>query len=416
LTNTNSYYGSTLVSGGTLEIMNNVLPSGSANISSNAVLDYNYNTRILGQGITYTGTGTLRVDGAGGQVVFGPGATYVDFSPGALIDVEAGTLFGSSSWQGYWGNNFASLNVASNATFDAVEAGYASAMQIDALTGAGTFQGGYFGNANGGLTTLTIGVAGGGGTFSGRLLNDANARLGIVKVGAGTEILTGTNNTYSGNTTVGGGTFVLNGNAGTGTVTVTNGTLAGTGTIAGAVVVGANGTIAPGWPTGTLSISNSLNLMGRTLMTLNSGANSKIVGLTNVTYGGTLIITNLGGQLTVGDTFPLFSTASWSGNFASITGSAGNGLAFSFNPTNGVLSVVTGLPTTPTSLYSTVHPGSLTVIWPANYPGWILQAQTNNYPRGLGTNWADVPGSTAVNSMSFPVSSTNCVFFRLRLP
>jgi autotransporter-associated beta strand protein len=417
LTNLESYHGSTIVSNGVLEIANNLLPSSSAMISSNGVLDYNYSSRIITAGtIAYTGTGTLRADGAGGQVVFGPGPTYVNFSPGALINVEAGILFGSSSWQGYWANNFASINVASNAIFDAVEAGYAAAMQIDALTGAGTFQGGYSGNANGGLTTLTIGVAGGSGTFGGRLLDDASARLGIVKVGAGTEILTGANNMYSGNTTVGGGTLVINGNAGTGPVTVTNGTLAGTGTIAGAVVVGANGTLAPGWPTGTLTLTESLTLAGTTRMALNSGAHSQIAGLAKVSYGGALVITNLGGPLSLGDTFNLFSAGSWSGNFASVTASAGNGLGFSFNPTNGVLSVVSGLPTTPTSLYYSMHSGSLTVNWPANYTGWILQAQTNNCLRGLGTNWADVSGSAAVNSMSFPVSSTNCVFFRLRLP
>ena len=62
----------------------------------------------------------------------------------------------------------------------AVEAGLASAMQIDALSGAGTFQGGYSGNPNGGLSTLTIGITNGSGTFNGKFQNDMNARLGII--------------------------------------------------------------------------------------------------------------------------------------------------------------------------------------------------------------------------------------------
>lgn len=413
-TSNESYFGNTVVSNGVLEIVNNLPPSPTVIISSNAVLDYNYNARILGSGVTYLGTGTLRIDGTGGNVVFGPGATYVDFSPGAWVDVEAGQLTGSSSWEGYWNNNCASLNIASNAVFDAVEASFASAMQIDALTGAGTFSGGYVSNPNGGLTTLTIGIAGGSGTFSGKLLNDVNARLGIVKVGAGTEILTGTNNTYSGNTIVGGGSLIINGNAGTGTVTVTNGTLGGTGTIAGAVTVVTNGAFAPG--IGTFTISNTLTLAGNTIFSLNTGTYSKVTGLSNVTYGGTLTITNVGAPLVAGLTYNLFSTAAHSGNFASVTGYAGNNLAFNFNPTNGVLSVVQTSASAPANLSFTTHPGTFTVNWPSNYTGWTLQVQTNDFQHGLGTNWVDVPGSAEVSSLDFPSTTNGSVFFRLRLP
>ncbi len=388
LTSPESYFGSTIISNGTLESVNNQLPSTAVTISSNAVLEYNFTGRILGSGVTYTGTGTLRADGPG-NVVFGPGVTYVDFSPGAWIDVESGLLTGSSSYGGVWASNYASLNIASNAVFDAVEAGFAGAMQIDALTGAGTFQGGYHGNANGGLTTLSIGIANGSGTFSGKFLDDINARLGIVKTGNGTEIFTGTNNTYSGNTVVKNGTLAINGTAGTGSVTVSNGILAGGGSIAGPVLITNNGTLAPGWPTGMLTMTNTLNLAGNTLITLNSGANSKVAGLASITYGGTLTVTNIGGALHPGDTFTLFSAAAWSGNFATVTGS---GVALNFNPTNGVLTVVAVLPTAPTNIYYTVHPGSLTVNWPANYTGWILQAQTNSFPRRAQHELGGCPG------------------------
>jgi hypothetical protein len=45
----------------------------------------------------------------------------VDFSPGALIDVEGAgtTLVGSSDGDGQWAGNCASLNVAAGSTFDA---------------------------------------------------------------------------------------------------------------------------------------------------------------------------------------------------------------------------------------------------------------------------------------------------------
>jgi len=194
------------VTGGTLEVSGATLYSANINIGSGATLAYNYSNRVLLPTTTYTGTGTLQF--TGGNPTFGPGYINVDFSPGALIDVVSGELTGSSSYGGFWTQNEASMNVAAGATFDAVESGPTGTMQIDALTGAGTFQGGYSGNGNGGLSTVTIGVAGGSGTFSGNFLNDIFARLGIVKTGSGTETFAGTNS-YAGGTTVNGGDLVI---------------------------------------------------------------------------------------------------------------------------------------------------------------------------------------------------------------
>ena len=42
--------------------------------------------------------------------------------------------------------------------------------------------------------------------------------------------------------------------------------------------------------------------------------------------------------------------------------------------------------------------------------------QTNPPGQGLGGLWTDVAGSTAANTMTFPLSRTNSVFYRLRLP
>jgi hypothetical protein len=61
-----------------------------------------------------------------------------------------------------------------------------------------------------------------------------------------------------------------------------------------------------------------------------------------MTYGGTLAVSNLGGSLHVGDTFQLFLNSGSAGNFTSITGSPGAGMSYSFNPSTGILSVVSG--------------------------------------------------------------------------
>jgi hypothetical protein len=68
-------------------------------------------------------------------------------------------------------------------------------------------------------------------------------------------------------------------------------------------------------------------------------------------------------------------------------------------------------------LSSTVTNGSLQLSWPPDHTGWQLQMQSNPVTVGLGSNWINVPGSTAVNSMNIPISKTNdCVFFRLVYP
>jgi len=82
----------------------------------------------------------------------------------------------------------------------------------------------------------------------------------LVKDGAGTLTLGGTNN-YSGTTTVSAGTLLINGDStlATGTVTVSTGaTLGGSGTIGGALSV--SGTLAPGNSPANLTVNNNITL------------------------------------------------------------------------------------------------------------------------------------------------------------
>jgi len=105
-----------------------------------------------------------------------------------------------------------------------------------------------------------------------------------------------------------------------------------------------------------------------------------------------------------------------------------NGVALaggSYNATNlsrfitggGVLTVVGTIPLTPTSISYSVSGGRLTINWPANYLGWVLQSQTNGLNAGLGTNWVDVAGSADVTSTNLPVNpAIPATFYRLRYP
>ena len=72
------------------------------------------------------------------------------------------------------------------------------------------------------------------------------------------------------------------------------------------------------------------------------------------------------------------------------------------------------VPTTPTNLSCSVSNNTLTLFWPSNYLGWVLQAQTNSLNTGLTTNWITVPGSSAVTTTNVSLGGTNAaVFYRL---
>ncbi len=168
---------------------------------------------------------------------------------------------------------------------------------------------------------------------------------------AGTGIVTlATTNTYTGTTTVSGGTLVVSGTLPAGTVTVTsNAWLGGTGMIYGPTAVQPGGIIAPG--TGgtnvaTLTISNSLNLVGNALFTMNrtnTPSASKLAGLGSVTLGGTLTVTNVGAtNFVIGDSFTLIQATTYSGSFTNIILPVlPDGLSWNTNQlaVNGTLSV-----------------------------------------------------------------------------
>jgi len=68
----------------------------------------------------------------------------------------------------------------------------------------------------------------------------------------------------------------------------------------------------------------------------------------------------------------------------------------------------------PTNITASVSGNTLTIAWPADHIGWILQAQTNGWSTG---QWFDLPGSAAVKAMLNPINLGNpAVFYRLRQP
>lgn len=192
-------------------------------------------------------------------------------------------------------------------------------------------------------------------------------------------------------------------------------TFGGFGTVNGNLQ--ANGPLAPGDSVGTLTVNGNLTIAGNLLIDVNkslaqSNDLTTVSGALNRTGSGSVIISNLGPVLTVGDTFTLFNQPVVGGDAMSITGGGAtwqNNLAV-----DGSIVVLSVSPTGPTNaepISYTFTSGNLNLNWPTT--GWRLQTQTNN----LSTNWVDWPNSTTVNAVSIPINPTNrAVFFRLVYP
>ena len=166
---------------------------------------------------------------------------------------------------------------------------------------------------------------------------------GLEKLGNGTLVLTAAN-TYSGSTLITEGVLRVNGQVGADGITNASGYLEGAGLISGPVVVQSGATFCPSNSLGTLSLSNTLTLQAgsTTLIEVNAATSGHdtIQGLSGISYGGTLVVTNLGGTLAVGQSYPVFHAASASGNFANITPKPGADLRWRFDPGSGILSIV----------------------------------------------------------------------------
>jgi len=252
----------------------------------------------------------------------------------------------------------------------------------------------------------------------------ASGTGGLNKIGSGTLNLTGAS-TYTGGTIVSNGTLNVNGSV-VGAATVRSGaTLGGTGSIGGVVTVQSGGTLSAGFGAiGSLSLGASPVLNGSVAAEINRNGGSPLADIITVagpvTYGGTLVITNIGAPLLAGDAFTLVSASGHSGSFSSIVGAPGAGLAYSF--TNGILSVVSAssIANNPTNITSSVSGTTLSLSWPADHLGWFLQSQTNSRAIGLkaaDVNWFDLAGSDSATNATITIDRANpTVFYRLRHP
>jgi T5SS/PEP-CTERM-associated repeat protein len=211
-----------------------------------------------------------------------------------------------------------------------------------------------------------------------------------------------------------------------GLVISSNATLKGAGTIFGNVTISAGGTLSPGSSIGQIVLNGNLvlNNGSTNVMELNAtnGKCDSLVGMTNLTYGGTLLLTNIAGALVDGSSFRLFTASNYSGAFGTIVPiSPGPGLKWNTNElkVDGVLRVFS-LQTAPPSIVGVQSAGSnLQIVASGGIsydPCYLLTTTNISSPTSwevLNTNVFDAAGNTTFTPSVLPGEIAR--FFRLQV-
>ena len=295
-----------VLAGGTLLLSNGDTSSLAFSVTAASTIQNSTSGSATLSGVL-SGAGSWTFNGSGTTVLSGVNT----YSGGTTV--SGGILQGNTlSLQGTIVNNSQVVfDQASQGSYAGVMSGTGSLTKQNAgtliLTGANTYSGG---------TTVSGGTLQGNTlSLQGAILNNSQVVFdqasqgsyagvmsgtgALIKQNAGTLILTGAN-TYSGGTTVTGGTLSLSGGSPTGTGDVfvaSAGTLMGTGAIAGNSIV--SGVLKPGNSPGYLSFTQNLTLNSGSTYQQDIAGNVQANSATPVGASGYYSFVNVGSQLVI---------------------------------------------------------------------------------------------------------------------
>ncbi|MGY4427217.1 outer membrane autotransporter protein [Bradyrhizobium sp. JR6.1] len=331
---------------GTLDIQNggtvNTAPGVTRGIAGiGYYAGSNGTVTIDGAGSSWTHGGVLDVGGGGtGTLTIQNGATASML--GSAVGFAAGsngavTVTGSGS---SWSNSFVllvgdagtgSLTIQNGGSVStplfavANETGSTGTVNIGAGLGQAAA-------APGTLNTPTVTFGSGNGSI---VFNHTSANYtfdpvitgaGSVLVEAGRTILTA-NSTYTGTTTVDGGTLSVNGSIASSSLTSVNagGTLGGNGTV-GNLAIASGGTVAPGNSIGTLNVSGNVSFAAGSIYQVEAnaaGQSDRIIAAGKATLGGgSVLVLAQNGTYAPQTTYTILTANSGvTGTFADVTSS-----------------------------------------------------------------------------------------------
>jgi autotransporter-associated beta strand protein len=409
------------ITGGTMNMGTAAAPTGPFYVASRG------NGSLTVDGSGAFNCGTLDVSRNASGNTFGSVGT-VNLNGGTILCSRVGTATASS--QTNWQNG-------SSATFNF------NGGTLKATAGSATF---FQGSTASPVIPITSIVSSGGAVIDdgGNAITileplqydatlDGDLDGGLTKLGTGTLTLTAAS-TYNGDTAVNAGTLALSASGSisdSDSITVASGatldasgrgdttltlaagqTLTGNGTVKGNVIVGNGATLAPGGSLTTLTFNNSLTLNGgsATVMEVSKSPTTndaaQVAG--TLTYGGTLVITNISaGAFSAGDSFKLFNAAGYSGAFTNIVPVI-PAVNLAWNTNNlgaGILSVVSS-PTSPPKIGAMTASGNNFIFSGSNgVQNWTyyLLASTNlALPL---TNWTAIATNTFDSGGNFNLTN-----------
>ena len=279
------------------------------------------------------------------------------------------------------------------------------------------------------VATLDLDGTSTGNQITGAIVDNASGstlnKAAILKSNTGKWTLSGTN-TYTGNTTIAGGTLALSGGgsiSNSPSIVIAGGATFDVSGLSMPFALGAGQTLGNSGSTAVLAGSASTGTGTLSLNYTNGMPALTVSGGTLTLSASTVFsINNTGSQLP-GGTYTLIYGSSGgvvAGTVPTgVIAVGGSGAVSTANLviTNGDLDLVvtSSVNSNPTKLISSVSAGSLNLSWPADHLGWTLQ--TNSVGLTATNQWFAYPGSTSVTNVSIPInhSGTN-VFFRMVYP